>query len=184
MDSCKSTQTQRTWWAHRTQIDERETPIFLYKNLRAQLRSIGSSLAEIWPHSLDLAIGRMHLTIAMLSSFLGYIPWLLCAVLVVYAVVSTRSKGKPPPGPKPLPPLGNIFHIPTGAAWEVFKQWGQKYGTSPVICQCNTSIFVHDIATTYRGLDLFGGVGQKNGCCEFFRRSLRTARQTELDIFV
>lgn len=36
--------------------------------------------------------------------------------------------------------------MPPGAAWEVFQHWGQKYGTNPVICQCNASIFVHGIA--------------------------------------
>ena len=104
----------------------------------------------------------------MLSSYLSCVPWLLCVVPLIYAVASARSKGKPPPGTKPLPVLGNIFHIPAGAAWEVFKQWGQKYGTIPVICQRNASIFVHNIAIAYRGLDLFGDVGQEDDCSEFF----------------
>ncbi|KAI0777944.1 cytochrome P450 [Irpex lacteus] len=63
----------------------------------------------------------------MASSYLNYVPWLLCAVPIVYAIAS-RPKGKLPPGPKPLPVLGNILDVPADAAWKVFQQWGKKYG--------------------------------------------------------
>ncbi|PCH36901.1 hypothetical protein WOLCODRAFT_37810, partial [Wolfiporia cocos MD-104 SS10] len=33
-----------------------------------------------------------------------------------------------PPGPKPLPVIGNLSDIPSEAAWKVFKQWGNTYG--------------------------------------------------------
>jgi hypothetical protein len=33
-----------------------------------------------------------------------------------------------PPGPKPLPLLGNLFDMPTSREYEVYTQWGKKYG--------------------------------------------------------
>ncbi|KAI0695235.1 cytochrome P450 [Cytidiella melzeri] len=60
-------------------------------------------------------------------SMLSYAPWLLCAVPIAY-VIAARPKGKLPPGPKPLPLLGNVFDVPSDAAWKVFQQWGKKYG--------------------------------------------------------
>ena len=66
----------------------------------------------------------------MSSSYLSYVPWLICAVPVVFAVVVSRPKGKLPPGPKPLPFLGNIFDVPANAAWKVFQQWGKQYGAN------------------------------------------------------
>ena len=109
----------------------------------------------------------------MFSSYLSYVPWSLCLVPLVYAVISARSKGKPPSGPKPLPGLGNIVRIPPGAAWEVFQHWGKKYGTNPVICQCNASVFVHDSATAYREFNLFRDVRSEDDYSEFFSRCLR-----------
>ncbi|KAI0802036.1 cytochrome P450 [Irpex lacteus] len=63
----------------------------------------------------------------MATPYLAYLPWLLCALPIVYAI-SSRPKGKLPPGPKRLPVLGNIFDIPTDEAWKVFQTWGEQYG--------------------------------------------------------
>ncbi len=64
----------------------------------------------------------------MATPYLAYLPWLICALPIVYAI-SSRPKGKLPPGPKRLPVLGNIFDIPTDEAWKVFQKWGEQYGT-------------------------------------------------------
>ena len=41
-----------------------------------------------------------------------------------------RKKGLPlPPGPKPLPLIGNLLDVPRNKpAWLVYEQWGKKYG--------------------------------------------------------
>ena len=65
----------------------------------------------------------------------SYIPHLptplavaLCALPVVYAYTSSKQKKALPPGPKPLPLIGNVLDVPKEAAWKVFKEWGHEYG--------------------------------------------------------
>lgn len=42
----------------------------------------------------------------------------------------TKGHGLPfPPGPKPLPLLGNILDLPRKHEWETFTKWGRVYGT-------------------------------------------------------
>lgn len=51
------------------------------------------------------------------------------ALLRAYLVRRRNPSGLPlPPGPKPLPIIGNIFDIPKRASWETYAQWGQQYG--------------------------------------------------------
>jgi hypothetical protein len=33
-----------------------------------------------------------------------------------------------PPGPKPLPLLGNLFDIPASRDYEIYTEWGKDYG--------------------------------------------------------
>lgn len=40
-----------------------------------------------------------------------------------------RSRGRPlPPGPTPLPIVGNIFSAPKTKAWEAYRDMSQTYG--------------------------------------------------------
>jgi hypothetical protein len=53
---------------------------------------------------------------------------LVCVfVASVYLLRSGERKHRPP-GPSPLPILGNLFDIPTAAPWRVYAEWKKKYG--------------------------------------------------------
>lgn len=56
----------------------------------------------------------------------------LFAVLILVALLLARrsfNKALPyPPGPKPLPFLGNVLDIPRDSPWLTFSQWAKEYG--------------------------------------------------------
>ena len=54
---------------------------------------------------------------------------ILLAVWITKEFFQRRSKHLPP-GPRPLPLLGNMLDMPTFKPWETFWQWGQQYGES------------------------------------------------------
>lgn len=48
---------------------------------------------------------------------------------VFYAIrVLTRARPHLPPGPKPLPFIGNVLQLPTEHIEDVFTEWANKYG--------------------------------------------------------
>lgn len=56
---------------------------------------------------------------------------LLVAVLALYLIkrwAVGRSGKHLPPGPKPLPIVGNLFDMPPARQWEVFAEWKERWG--------------------------------------------------------
>jgi hypothetical protein len=53
-----------------------------------------------------------------------------------------QSRSSNPPGPKPLPLIGNLLDMPRTQEWKTFLRWKEQYGqsqlTKPVrlSCQC------------------------------------------------
>lgn len=53
--------------------------------------------------------------------------------LVLWQYVTKRSKINPqrlplPPGPRPLPFIGNALDMPQEFPWKTFREWTNKYG--------------------------------------------------------
>lgn len=61
-------------------------------------------------------------------TMLAVIAATVLAIVLVKRLLS-RSKELPyPPGPKPLPLLGNIRDIPLVSPWITYTEWGRTYG--------------------------------------------------------
>jgi hypothetical protein len=67
-----------------------------------------------------------------------FIPLLVCLLFLSFALVNAlqasrdyrRRKGLPyPPGPRPLPLIGNLLDIPAEFSWLLYTQLAKKYGT-------------------------------------------------------
>ncbi|KAL4061719.1 cytochrome P450, partial [Scleroderma yunnanense] len=49
-------------------------------------------------------------------------------VYITQRFLFTRNPAPLPPGPKPLPLVGNLFDIPVIKPWLTYADWGKKYG--------------------------------------------------------
>ncbi|KAG6907101.1 hypothetical protein DXG01_010514 [Tephrocybe rancida] len=79
----------------------------------------------------------------------------LAAAIVGYRLLTTRRSTHLPPGPKPIFFLGNLFDVPTDAAWKVYAEWGKQYGER---AQNDCLITVDD----YQGDIIYFSVMQKS----------------------
>ncbi|KAH9927106.1 cytochrome P450 [Epithele typhae] len=50
------------------------------------------------------------------------------ALYIVSRLVAKKPVGPLPPGPKPLPLLGNMLDMPQSHEWKTFAQWGDRFG--------------------------------------------------------
>ncbi|KIJ57218.1 hypothetical protein M422DRAFT_148860 [Sphaerobolus stellatus SS14] len=60
-------------------------------------------------------------------SYISY-AWVLAAASFIYHFLKDRHKLPLPPGPKPLPLIGNVFDMPTSHEYVKYAEWGDKYG--------------------------------------------------------
>lgn len=55
--------------------------------------------------------------------------------------VLTPARANPlPPGPKPLPVLGNLLDWPSKKEWETFTKWSELYGAQTNLRSKNESL--------------------------------------------
>jgi hypothetical protein len=52
------------------------------------------------------------------------------ALWLLKKVTEKKPLGRPIPGPKGWPIIGNLLDVPTEVEYKVFSQWKQKYGQS------------------------------------------------------
>lgn len=70
------------------------------------------------------------LTVATTTNFISIIVVSLLFSYVVYRNHIASSRKLPlPPGPKPLPLIGNTFDVPRSFQWSTFMKWAEEYGT-------------------------------------------------------
>ncbi|KAI0264167.1 cytochrome P450 [Gloeopeniophorella convolvens] len=84
---------------------------------------------------------------------------LVLFVFFAILVLKSRSTNNPPvpPGPKPLPLLGNIFDLPREAPWLTYLDWSRKWGDIVSINVLGQRIIVlHSLATARDLLDKRG----------------------------
>ncbi|KAF5370752.1 hypothetical protein D9758_002017 [Tetrapyrgos nigripes] len=80
--------------------------------------------------------------LSMLPLFTGYeLAVALIAIAIAYLVIPFR-RNRLPPGPRPLPMLGNVHQIPTTAPEEGFARWGEDYGSIVHAKIFNTSLII------------------------------------------
>ncbi|KAI0050756.1 cytochrome P450 [Auriscalpium vulgare] len=76
------------------------------------------------------------------------------ALWLAKLVLQKNPRGRLPPGPKPLPLLGNIFDLPRKEQWRTFSEWGHKYGPISYASALGKSFVVlNDVHTAVEMLD-------------------------------
>jgi hypothetical protein len=66
---------------------------------------------------------------ASVRELLPYIAGTVAGVLCLVLVKRRTGRTLPyPPGPKPLPLLGNLFDLPSGKDWLTYRAWNDLYG--------------------------------------------------------
>ena len=58
----------------------------------------------------------------------------LSLLYIVYYLVPNLRQHRGlglPPGPRPLPIVGNLFHLPKDMPWVTYRDWAIRYGGMP-----------------------------------------------------
>lgn len=76
---------------------------------------------------------------------MGSTAWAVTAALLAIALIWYRNSkapaGRLPPGPTPVPVLGNVLDLTAKELWLTATKWAKQFGTS--FCVNTTSAHTH-----------------------------------------
>ncbi|KIP09976.1 hypothetical protein PHLGIDRAFT_66583 [Phlebiopsis gigantea 11061_1 CR5-6] len=67
---------------------------------------------------------------------------ILCIVVYIIRRTLTGPPGPYPPGPQPIPLLGNLADIPSSYQWKTYSQWKRRWGDVVSISLCGQRIVI------------------------------------------
>ncbi len=104
------------------------------------------------------------------------------ATLALYLLqkrpLKKAARNKHPPGPKPLPLVGNVKDLPTSFEWETFAEWAKQYG-KPDSVERGLKRQAHT-CYKHRGYNALEGVWILYSCSEFRSRGEGLAGRSKL----
>jgi hypothetical protein len=64
----------------------------------------------------------------MAPNILALVLSLVALGSILFVMRRSRSRLPLPPGPKPLPIVGNVLDMPPEMEWLTFTEWGKRFG--------------------------------------------------------
>lgn len=138
------------------------------------------------PSSIHLLIQTPRIYIPTQNMIDKYIYIILIlASLALWArqkIIQKRKNpcGAPyPPGPRPLPFVGNVLDIPSTDLWVKAQEWGKTYGMLVLFLSGNSDFQFFSA----RRSRIYHCSRKAYPICQFLRSCSRTLRETRHDLF-
>jgi hypothetical protein len=105
-----------------TSVPRRSCQLILLSNRCEPFYKICPS-GLVTPRVLLVPLPTMSFAVQVINIVLGVV-----ALWLVKKVTEKKPPGRPIPGPKGWPIIGNLLDVPNEVEYKVFSQWRQKYG--------------------------------------------------------
>jgi hypothetical protein len=121
------------------------------KTFEVQL-TIETHALHCHPRSRHPDFGRTSMTLR--DTLAPYVAGTIAGLLVLSALKRrAASRSLPlPPGPKPLPLIGNLLDIPTSMEWLTYQAWNERYGDVVYVEALGKKIIILGSATAVNDL--------------------------------